>query len=146
MESTGSAALDRNLDDDVYDFTSVSDLADRERLDGAFVKLCQQRIPMSWEDAKLLCKWQCLELARRDAAVLEALKSRLLETKKRWSSVADMVRHRFFGVEARPDCEGRLCAAPLPLDEQQWAWMQRVSVSVRGGHRALAAVDERACR
>jgi hypothetical protein len=123
MESTGNAALDRNLDDDVYDFTPVTDLADRERLEAAFVKLCRRRLPISLEDAKLLCKWQFLELARRDAAVLAALKARMTETKKRWSSTADMIRHRFFGVEARLDGEGRLSAAPLPADEQRWAWM-----------------------
>lgn len=106
----GSAALARDLDLDVYDYSCVEDAKDRAALEALEIKICRTKpfVPASWEDVCLMCKYQFLELARRDPLVLKALKERMIDTTQHWRSVTDMIRFRFFGCEKRVDEEGKL--------------------------------------
>jgi hypothetical protein len=54
----GSAALARNVDDDVYDFSGVADPKDREMLIRTEQRLCRSYPypPATFEEVALMCK------------------------------------------------------------------------------------------
>ena len=119
----GSAALARDLDADVYDFSVVVLEEDRLALEKMEQRLCRTKPypAATWEDVVLICKHHFLELARRQPHVYVALKERMADTAQNWKSTADMIRLRFFQKPKLVDAEdGRFYTDEII--GQQFAW------------------------